>query len=142
MTLWAGRPGLAHASQHWNAPHTLQMLRGCCWQAFSHMPVHKHQLRLLSLQHYTDALFFFSKLYMCLKPVCPDTGFLAVMSCPLNSCQCCAASKQRQAQQGPVASSREQSQEGHCICLCIPTPGYRGVQEDESLAEGTVLRSP
>ena len=61
---------------------------------------------------------------------------------PLHSCQCYAASKQRQAQQGPVASSREQSQEGHCVCLCIPTPGYRGVQEDESLAEGTVLRPP
>ncbi len=26
--------------------------------------------------------------------------------------------------------------------MCIPTPGYRGVQEDESLAEGTLLRPP
>ena len=64
------------------------------------------------------------------------------MLCPLHSCQCYAASKQGQAQQGPVASSREQSQEGHCIYVCIPTPGYRGVQEDEPLAEGTILCPP
>ncbi len=79
---------------------------------------------------------------MCLKPICTDTGFLAAMLCPLHSCQCYAASKQRQAQQGPVASSGEQSQEGYCLCVCIPTPGYRGVQEDEPLAEGAVLRPP
>ena len=31
-------------------------------QAFSRMPVHSHQLRVLSVWHYTDPLTIFSKL--------------------------------------------------------------------------------